>query len=144
MSWKIFASGAPALAEFGKARLAGGVAYLATVRKSGAPRVHPVTPIIGDGLFLFMEPDSPKGGDLRRDGRYALHCAVENTSGGQGEFIVEGRARLVADPATRTLAETAASYAPAPRYILFELDVDAALSTVYDEDGPVRQRWTRR
>ncbi|MGH2405330.1 MAG: pyridoxamine 5'-phosphate oxidase family protein, partial [bacterium] len=52
------------------------MAYLATLRGDGAPRVHPVTPIVGEGrLFLFMEPTSPKGHDLRRDGRYALHSS---------------------------------------------------------------------
>ena len=48
------------------------------------PRVHPVTPIVGSGkLFVFMEPTSPKGKDLMRDGRYALHCGIEgNNEGG--------------------------------------------------------------
>ncbi len=59
--------------RFGAERLNGKVAYLATVRKDGSPRVHPMTPIIGQGhLFVFMEPTSPKGHDLQRDGRYAI------------------------------------------------------------------------
>ena len=62
--WKEFAQQAPELAEFGKARFASGVAYLGTVRTDGSPRVHPVTPILGEQLFLFMEPTSPKGKDL--------------------------------------------------------------------------------
>ncbi len=63
--WGEFASQAPGLAEFGVRRLADAPAYLATVDRSGAPRVHPVTPIVGDGrLFLFMEPTSPKGDDI--------------------------------------------------------------------------------
>src|SRR5438874_11794155 len=101
-SWTSFANAAPELAAFGAARLAGQVAYLATVRANGAPRVHPVTPIIGEGhLFLFMEPTSPKGKDLQRDGRYALHCAVSDSSGASGEFSVTGQARLVTDSETR-------------------------------------------
>ena len=56
----------PALADFGEKRFASGVANIVTVMKDGAPRVHPVTPIIGDDrLFLFMEPASPKGHDLK-------------------------------------------------------------------------------
>ncbi len=82
--WKTFTQQAPELAAFGKARFSSGVAYLATVRADGSPRVHPVTPIIGEQLFLFMEPTSPKGDDLRRDDRYALHCAVEDSGGGGG------------------------------------------------------------
>jgi len=73
-SWEEFAQQATELAEFGKARFQSGVAYLGTLRADGSPRVHPVTPIIGEELFLFMEPTSPKGKDLQRDGRYTLHC----------------------------------------------------------------------
>jgi len=38
----------PALADFGEKRFASGVANIVTVMKDGAPRVHPVTQIIGD------------------------------------------------------------------------------------------------
>jgi hypothetical protein len=143
MSWQDLAAGNPELAAYGAARLTDNdVAYLATVRKDGSPRVHPVTPILGEGrLFVFMEPTSPKGHDLRRDGRYALHCAVEDSGGGQGEFYLSGRGRLVDDAATRAMAERAASYDVAPRYILFELDVAHALGTVYTDEGTARQRW---
>jgi hypothetical protein len=145
MGWQDLVDGNPELAAFGTARLSGsGVAYLSTVRKDGSPRVHPVTPIIGEGrLFVFMEPTSPKGLDLRRDGRYAMHCSVEDTGGGEGEFYLSGRARSVADDPTRELAVRLASYDPKDRYILFELSVDHALGTTYDDNGPVRRRWDR-
>jgi len=145
MSWKELATGSPELAEFGEERFASEVAYLATVKKDGGPRVHPVTPIVGDErLFLFMEPTSPKGYDLRRDGRYALHCSVADSGGGQGEFLLTGRAKLIEDDATRSIAVSHASYDPADRYILFELDVDTAFSTEYDDAGtPTRKRWRR-
>lgn len=142
MTWKLLEDQQPDLAAFGAARLNGRVSYLATVRQDGAPRVHPVTPIIGQGhLFLFMEPTSPKGHDLRRDGRYALHCAMNDSSGASGEFNVSGRARAVEDPAVRALAAGLSSYAPADRYVLFELDVERAASTVYPGDQPIRQAW---
>jgi tRNA-Thr(GGU) m(6)t(6)A37 methyltransferase TsaA len=142
MSWKHFEEAAPELAAFGRQRLAAGVAYLATVRPDGGPRAHPVTPILGEGrLFLFMEPDSPKGSDLRRDGRYALHCGVADSAGTGGEFYVWGRAAFVADAQTRALAARSASYQPAERYVLFELGVERAASTVYGGDRPVRRRW---
>jgi hypothetical protein len=143
VTWHDFASVAPELSAFGEQRLHGRVAYLATVRADGGPRVHPVTPIIGQGhLFVFMEPTSPKGHDLRRHGRYALHCSVEDSGGGRGEFFVDGPARLVEDASLRQGAAEASPYSPAERYILFELGVARALSTHYDEDNqPVRQRW---
>lgn len=144
MSWHILEQANSQLAEFGLKRLAGNVAYLATVRKDGSPRVHPVTPIIGQGrLFIFMEPTSPKGHDLRRDGRYALHCAVSDTSGESGEFIITGRGQLVDDPATRALAAQLSSYKPADRYLLFELSVESASSTRYENDKPVREHWPK-
>ena len=100
-SWTEFAQQAPELAEFGKARFQSGVAYLGTLRPDGGPRVHPVTPFLGEQLFLFMEPTSPKGKDLQRDGRYTLHCSVNDSSGGEGEFYVRGRATMITDPVLR-------------------------------------------
>ncbi|MBE7472974.1 MAG: pyridoxamine 5'-phosphate oxidase [Anaerolineae bacterium] len=144
MSWSMLEEKNPELAAFGAARLHGQVAYLATVRKDGSPRVHPLTPIIGQGhLFVFMEPTSPKGHDLRRDGRYALHCAVSDTSGASGEFSVTGQAQLIENPELRALAVQLAPYSPAERYILFEFSLESAASTVYEGERTIRQRWRR-
>ena len=144
MSWQALEHSNPTLAAFGLQRLAGNVAYLATVRKDGSPRVHPVTPIIGQGrLFIFMEPTSPKGGDLRRGSLYALHCAVSDNSGESGEFIVTGRGQLVDNPQTRALAAQLSSYQPADRYILFELSVESASATRYENGKPAREHWPR-
>jgi hypothetical protein len=88
-----------------------------------------------------MEPTSPKGHDLRRDNRYALHCAVSDSSGSSGEFAIRGSALLVEDSALREAAARAAEVAPKERYILFELRVTGALLIVYREGKPVRQRW---
>jgi hypothetical protein len=144
MSWKCLEDQQPELAAFGVERLNGRVAYLATVRKDGSPRVHPMTPIIGQGhFFVFMEPTSPKGHDLQRDGRYAIHCAVSDNSGASGEFIITGRAHLIDSAELRALATSLASYAPADRYILFEFDIESAASTIYPEDRPMRQFWRR-
>jgi hypothetical protein len=143
-TWKTFSAATPELASFGAQRLANesGVAYLATVRADGSPRVHPVTPIINESsLFLFMDSTSPKSNDLRRDGRYALHCAVEDMDGGAGEFVVSGKATLIDDEQIRTQAIQAAGYAPKERYILFELMIEASSSTVYSEHGILRQQW---
>jgi hypothetical protein len=111
-SWKEFAQQAPELAAFGEARFGKGVAYLGTLRADGSPRVHPVTPIIAEQLFLFMESTSPKGKDLQRDARYTLHCAVEDANGGEGKFYVSGRAALTNDPLVRVQAVHASPYAP--------------------------------
>lgn len=142
MSWKNLETLAPEIAAFGKARLHGKVAYPATVRKDGSPRVHPFTPIIGEGhFFVFMEPTSPKGHDIQRDGRFAIHCSVTDTSGESGEFIVTGSARLIEDPQVWALAAKLSSYAPAERYVLFEFDVESAVLTEYKDGHPFRRRW---
>lgn len=140
-SWKEFVQQAPELAAFGESRLNGRVSYLATVRADGGPRVHPVTPIIGEQLFLFMEPTSPKGKDLQRDPRYTLHCSVEDSGGGGGEFYVRGRGTLVTDPQVREQAVQASSYKPADRYIAFVLTVEFAFMNVYTDDGSKSSRW---
>lgn len=144
MSWKDLEEARPELAEFGLQRLNARVAYLATVRKDGSPRVHPVTPIIGQGhLFVFMEPTSPKGHDLRRDGRYALHSLVTDPNGSEGEFSLTGKGREVEDAAGRALAAQLSSYTPNDRYRLFELSVESSASTVYDGARTLRQHWKR-
>ncbi len=146
MSWKTFESQNPEIAEFAKARLYNKVAYLATIRKDGSPRVHPFTPIIGEGhFFVFMEPTSPKGHDLRRDGRYAVHCSVSDTSGESGEVIVTGMAKFIEDSEVRAQAVRVCPYQPAERYILFELGVEHVLITEYGDAGTVagtvRRQW---
>jgi hypothetical protein len=142
MSWKTLEEQNPDLAAFGVERLNGKVAYLATLRKDGSPRVHPMTPIIGQGhLFVFMEPTSPKGHDLQRDGRFAIHCGVTDNSGESGEFILSGQAHLVESPELRALAMRLSSYSPADRYVLFEFDIESASSTVYLDGQAVHRHW---
>lgn len=140
-SWKEFKKRAPELAAFGKARFESRVAYLGTIRTDGGPRVHPVTPILGDELFLFMEPTSPKGRDLEHDPRYTLHCSVEDSSGGEGEFYVRGRAVLTADPALRKQAVRTSSYKPADRYILFVFSIEYAFMNTYVDGNANPRRW---
>jgi len=76
VSWSEFAAAAPDLAEVGQRQLTQfgvGLAFLATVRVDGAPRLHPVCPVVSHGrLFVLITPESPKRQDLVRDGRYAL------------------------------------------------------------------------
>jgi hypothetical protein len=141
--WDDLEGSAPQLAAFGARRLAALPAYLATVRVNGAPRVHPVTPIIaGGGLFLFMEPTSPKGRDLRERGWYALHSGVPDSLGTGGEFSVCGRGALTDDAGARAAAAMAAGYEPPERYVLFELSVLEARCTGYgDVVLPEPGRW---
>ena len=142
VSWAELESADSSLAAFGQDRLDGKVAYLATVRKDGRPRAHPVTPVIGKGhMFIFLEPSSPRTRDLIESGEYCLHCAMSDSSGSSGEFQVTGVAIQIADPAMREMAESVSSFRPALRSVLFELRVTEAMSTAYPGGQPKRRRW---
>jgi len=145
INWSQFIVATPELAAFGKQRLESRIAYLATIRLDGSPRVHPVSPFIASNqMFVYMEPTSPKVFDLRRDARYVMHCGVEDNSGGQGEFFIKGEAEEIREPEVRVKAfEQAAlkGYNPQDRYVLFELRIDEAMGTVYEEGKPKRLRW---
>jgi hypothetical protein len=68
VSWKEFATEKPELAEIGENLLfqfGVGLAFLATVREDGGPRLHPVCPVLSNGrLFVLIVPGSPKRYDL--------------------------------------------------------------------------------
>jgi hypothetical protein len=142
-SWAALAAAEPELAAFVAARLQSGPSYLATVRASGAPRVHPVTPILtADGLYVFMEPTSPKARDLRERGWFALHNGVPDSAGTGGEAALSGQGHAVDDAAVRAAVVAAASYEPADRYVLFELRPTEVRGNGYgDVTLPERRRW---
>lgn len=141
-TWADFAESEPALARFAHERLDGLVSFLATTRKDGSPRVHPVTAIIREGsLLMFMEPTSPKGHDLRRDPRFSLHCSITDNTGASGEVILRGTAKLVHDAGLRAAAMQATESPLAGRFILFEFSVDEVASTEYENHMPVRRKW---
>lgn len=136
--WQEFEASAPQMASVGFEKLNRKIAYLATLKRYGAPNLHPVTPFIGDGmLFIFTEPSSAKIRDLRRDGRYALHSSVERAKGEPlVEFLVTGTVRVIEDPKVRVSAERiAASPVVIDTYVLFEFHLRRALLVEYDEHG---------
>ena len=141
--WSELAAVEPALAEFAAARLRAAPCYLATVRADGAPRVHPVTPVLtGTGLYVFMEPTSPKGADLRDRQWFALHNAVPGNAGSGGEASLRGTGHLVEDEAVRADVTRAATYEPAEHYVLFELRLAEVRCKAYgDVELPDRRQW---
>lgn len=137
--WKDLAGAEPAMAEAGERLLrpsGEGVAYVATVRKDGGPRVHPVMPVLAGGrLYVFVVRMSWKYRDLARDGRYALHAAP-SPEGGE-EFYVTGPARQVENASARS-AVTAASGGRLGLHdfeALFELGIERALHTKWQDWG---------
>ena len=147
MSWQVFADAAPELAAFGTERLHDQVAYLATLKPDGSPRLHPVRPVVTGGhLFVFTEAISPKVRDLAHDGRYAMHAtATTDQPWDLREFAVEGAARRLDEPAAWATANAGSAFPRDEHFLLFELGVEAAMSTIYRADGrPHRERWRAR
>jgi hypothetical protein len=127
-TWSEFVASAPELAtpirellyQYGR-----GMAYLATIRRDGGPRLHPVSPIVtGDGLYCFVVA-SPKRDDLFRDGRYALHTFPGESS--DAEALLTGSARQVMNVSIVDSLARSHSAAPGVDWTLFELSVESAM-----------------
>ncbi|TDD50300.1 pyridoxamine 5'-phosphate oxidase family protein [Saccharopolyspora elongata] len=142
--WREFEAAAPELGDFGRQRLQAGPCNLGTVRRDGSARVHPVSPkVVRGNLVLYMYPTSPKGADLARDPRFALHATVDDDHGTGGEFSLRGIARRVNDDALGK--ELAPGGFPAQdRYIRFELLISSVLAGTYGEgaEKPHLRRWS--
>jgi len=152
-SWLEFAAVRPDLAEPGRDLLyqvAVGLGFLATMRADGAPRVHPMCPLLHEaGLFAFIIP-SPKQHDLLRDCRYALHSFPCEDN--EDAFSCSGKARLVTDAGLRSdlsdvfVTERLQLAVPTPSEedALFEFMVGSCLLTRTSGHGdvhPVHHVW---
>jgi hypothetical protein len=152
-TWRELAEKEPELADAGRALLyqvGVGLAFLATVRRDGRPRLHPMCPLIHEkGLFAFIVP-SPKQGDLRRDGLYAMHSFPCDDN--EDAFHIAGTAQLVADAALRAslgrqfVAECTqfAVALPAADDALFVFDIDSCLltrTTGHGDPAPNHRVW---
>ena len=133
--WRDLEHENPELAQAGRAlvyQFKVGLGYLATVRKDGAPRVHPVCPVIANGgLYVFIGNQSPKVHDLLRDGRYALHTFPRPDL--DDEFNVAGLAVREEDAAIRKVVYDTytATGAFTSNDTLFELLLERALHAKY-------------
>ena len=147
-TWSDLEKEAPQLAGFGLKRLkAFGIplAFLATVRSDGGPRIHPVCPILADGrIYVSIGADSPKQHDLRANPRYMLHTFPDE---GDPEFSIRGTAVEITDPSSKQRVIDAIEFAAYDsRDPIFELDIDRADKTEWEnwkqpDTRPVRSRW---
>lgn len=152
-TWGELAALRPDLAAAGQGLLyqhGVGLAFLATTRPDGGPRLHPMCPVLHDErLYAFIVP-SPKQTDLRRDGRYALHSfpCPDN----EDAFYLTGTASEVVDPGTReavadrfvTERVSVGVPAPADADALFEFAVHGVLLTRtagHGDPNPVHTVW---
>ena len=138
-TWEEFAAAEPELAETGRSLLFQfkvGLAFLATVRGDGAPRLHPVCPVLSDDrLFMLITPLSPKRRDLLRDGRYALQ-SFPQPKAGSDEFYIAGKAILVDDPMTRANILRDAAHMADVSETAFELWIDRVMHTRWEHLTP--------
>lgn len=120
------------------------ITYLATVRKGGAPRVHPICPVFGEGrMFVAVNESSPKRHDLKRDRRYALHALPDKRD---AEFYMTGRVTFVEDQRTRDLITRTAGHTVHESDWLFEFDIEHAMTAHWEKQGQpdtyaVRKFW---
>ena len=145
ITWTEFERRQPALADAGRRQFYNfgiGLAFLATIRRDGGPRVHPVCPVIGPAGMHLLIKAGPKQADLRRDGRYALHSETCPPPRHDDGFAVIGRAREVTDTETagtvrrQVLAERDGKVWPGfDQELIFELRLARCLLVLTEADG---------
>jgi hypothetical protein len=138
VTWGQFDRENPELAAAGRSLLyqyGVGLAYLATIRKDGGPRIHPMCPLLtDDAIYAFIIP-SFKQDDLQRNGWYSMHSF--SCPDNEDAFYFSGRARVVNDTELRqSLAEQFVkertlfeAMPPCDDDLLFEFDLQHALHT---------------
>jgi hypothetical protein len=129
-TWSEFATASPSLAAEVRALLeqyGPAFGFLATVRRDGGPRVHPVSPVIADGGLYCFVMASPKRRDLERDGRYALHAYPAENS--DDEAYLAGRVRPVTDKVRQAQLARMHRAAADVNWRLFELEIEVAMVT---------------
>jgi hypothetical protein len=109
LTWSAFAAQVPDLATLALARMVERhLAFMATNRRSGWPRMSPIEPYVVDGeLMLGVMWQSQKARDLAADDRITLHSPVTDWGGTEGEVKLYGRAVPVQDKAQRLALFTA-------------------------------------
>lgn len=150
-SWSDFSNEEPDLAKNGRKLLFPdrqyvGYAFLATLRKDGAPRLHPISVVIcNDHLYVIILKKSPKCTDLLRDGRYALQAFPPATNEYE-EFYLAGRADRIRDNEIRHMVIEKTNVTVEENEELFELLLDRVMHTKLVDQGapsesPIHRKW---
>jgi len=150
MEWNSFSRASPQIANSGIRLLKKNeVAFLATVSKTGRPRLHPFVPkIVSNKLVAFIMDSSPKFHDLKIRRQYSIHTLPGEED---EEFYVSGEAILCdSNKDLRPKAALAMGFATGvdEHHILFEFKIDSALRTKWLDFGmpehrPEYNRWRK-
>ena len=149
VSWTEFAEAEPEMAVRGLEHLKIPIAYFATVRKDGSPRLHPLSPLFADGrLFVAITASAPRRHDLMRNPHYSLHTLPPDLGPDydEFEFNVTGSALRVTEAATWEAVSDAEQARGRPRLNdddwLFELDIEMVLTATWkNEMVKMGDRW---
>jgi hypothetical protein len=144
LTWGELSAERPELTEQGKALLyqyGVGLAFMATSGPDGAPRVHPICPLVTAGHLYAFIISSPKQRDLLRDGRYALHSFPAEQN--EDAFYIAGRVTAVQDSRVRLGAarqfveerKSAGATAPGSDDLLVEFSMGRCLLTLTTGHG---------
>ena len=144
-TWDEFAAADPEMAAIGTAMLdAQKLAYLATVRADGSPRLHPVSPFIINGHLIVATPaESPKARDQIRDPRVVIHLLPGKDD---AEFRIRCRAKLIPPGAHRERVVAEGPHYARDEDHLFEYEIEEAAAAYWVNVGqpgtyPVRKSW---
>jgi hypothetical protein len=146
-SWKDFSEQEAEIAELAARILSKyGIAYLATLRGNGWPRLHPISPAIVDGKFIIgIILGTPKLRDLDRDGRCVVHALPGPND---AEICISGVAgKLISDEVERLAKSAPPNVRIGGSTAVFEIDVQQVNYTTYQPGPdslpvPTKKRWT--
>lgn len=150
--WKEFSTEEPEISEQGKKMLFRsrehvGPAFIATLRKDGAPRLHPISIVISkEHLYVVIPSTSPKCADLIRDGRYALQAFPPSKNEETEEFYLAGCANRIQDPVIRQALIDDTKVTVEANEVLFELFLERAMYTKLEnrdapDEHPIHRKW---
>jgi hypothetical protein len=148
-TWEDVRTAAPDLALDVQQRFdAHGLAYLATLRRDGSPRISGIEPWFSDGcLWLGMMWQSQKALDLQRDPRCSMHSASIDKAVVDGDARISGRATEHTSAAdldrARAVVEANTGSPPPPGPMhLFSVDVTEIVLTRPENDQLAIRWWT--
>jgi hypothetical protein len=140
-SWAEFKHENPELAMIGRRLLIQshpiiGYAFLATLRKDGAPRLHPVSIILwNEHLYVLIPTHSPKCTDLLNDSRFAMQAFPPPQNEQNEEFFLSGCAVSIKDVSVRQALITNTAIQVEESEELFELLFDRVMYTRLENKG---------